>query len=136
MSAPRIFKLGPDGWEEPLAYYEHRYGEPLDDRRRGHAVEVAPGVHVTELSEGGGIGPQGQVATFGAKIAVWHEPALPAAPLREHLERCAATEQELGDDYSETPGETAMEQAHGHWGKAEAFRETVKHIDRELEVRQ
>jgi hypothetical protein len=60
--------------------------------------------------------------------------ALFAVDLREHLERQAGIEQELGDDYSETPGETALEQAHFHWGCAEAHRDAVKHIDHELEA--
>jgi hypothetical protein len=58
--------------------------------------------------------------------------ALFACDLREHLERQAGIEQELGDDYSETPGETALEQAHFHWGCAEAHRDAIKHIDHGL----
>lgn len=61
--------------------------------------------------------------------------ALFATDLRTHLERCAATEQQLGDDYADSPGETALEQAHGHWGRAEAFRSVIKHVDHELEQR-
>ena len=62
--------------------------------------------------------------------------ALFAADLREHLERSAATEQELGEDYADEADEAGWRRAYEHWGAARAFRETVKHIDRELEVRQ
>ena len=79
MTIPRIFMLGRAGWEEPLSHYERRNGEPLDERWRDRAVEIAPGVFVAELSEGGGIGPEGQVTAFGAKIAVWRE-AAPTPP--------------------------------------------------------
>jgi hypothetical protein len=51
--------------------------------------------------------------------------------LREYLETRAATEQELGANYSETPGETALEQAHFHWGRAEALRDLLEYLDRE-----
>lgn len=53
--------------------------------------------------------------------------------LRQHLERQAGTEQDLGDDYAETPGETALEQAHRHWGSADAYRAMVRHIEHEQE---
>jgi hypothetical protein len=53
-----------------------------------------------------------------------------AASLREHLERQAGIEHELGDDYSERD----MNDAYEHWGAARGFREAVKHIDHELET--
>jgi hypothetical protein len=53
--------------------------------------------------------------------------ALFAADLRKHLEEQVATEQELGDDYTETD----MNDAYEHWGAARGLRETIKHIDRE-----
>jgi hypothetical protein len=55
--------------------------------------------------------------------------------LREYLETRAATEQELGDDCSETPGEAALEQARFHWGRAQALRDLIKCLDHELETR-
>jgi hypothetical protein len=61
--------------------------------------------------------------------------ALFAADLREHLTEQAAIHQDLGDDYSETPGETTLEQAHRYWGHAEANRDLIKYLDHELETR-
>ncbi len=60
---PRIFMLGSPGWEESLEYPAYE----------GRAVELAPGIRVFLLSTGGGIGPEGQVS-FGAHVAVWHDP--------------------------------------------------------------
>lgn len=74
ITEPRIFMLARDGWEETLQQYAHRAGEPLDPAWEERAVEVAPGVRVVLLSTGGGIGPDGQVIAFGARIAVWHTP--------------------------------------------------------------
>lgn len=71
MTKPRIFMLGRDGWEETPEQYERRMGEPIDPALAETAVEVAPGVRVVLLSTGGGVGPQGQVRSFGARIAVW-----------------------------------------------------------------
>jgi hypothetical protein len=105
MSDPRIFMLGRDGWEESLEYFEHRNGEPVDARWRDRATEIAPGVHVAELSEGGGIGPDGQVASWGAKVAVWCEPSGVAASLRPELERLAVRNQDLGNALAESGGE-------------------------------
>lgn len=49
--------------------------------------------------------------------------------LHRHLESMAGTEQELADDLDDEgkPG------ADKHWAKAEAYREVVEHIERELE---
>lgn len=55
--------------------------------------------------------------------------------LREHLEREAATHQELGDDRSEGADETGWHLAHEAWGAARAYREVIKYIDHELETR-
>jgi hypothetical protein len=71
--SPRIFMLGNPGWEETLEQYERRNGEPFDPAWEAKATEIAPGTRVLQLSEGGGIGPDGQRASFGARIAVWHD---------------------------------------------------------------
>jgi hypothetical protein len=55
-----------------------------------------------------------------------------APDLREHLERQAGIEQELGDDYSEKD----LQQAHRYWGHAEACRDLAKYVDHEMEMRQ
>lgn len=53
--------------------------------------------------------------------------------LLAHLKREAATEQEMGDDYGDLG--TEDEQAHRHWGRAEAYRRMIEHIEHELESR-
>jgi hypothetical protein len=53
--------------------------------------------------------------------------------LREHLEREAATEQELGDGCTSDPAATG--DAALHWGRAEAYRRVVGHLEHELEQR-
>jgi hypothetical protein len=57
--------------------------------------------------------------------------ALFAGGLRAWLDEQAALEQSLGDDYSDSPGETALEQAHWHWGRADAYRSVIKRIEAE-----
>jgi hypothetical protein len=74
MTEPQIFMLGPDGWEETPEQCERRMGQPIDPALAETAVEIAPGVRAVLLSTGGGIGPDGQVRTFGARIAVWSRP--------------------------------------------------------------
>lgn len=50
--------------------------------------------------------------------------------LRTELYRAARTEQELGDDYGEMPGEESEARANRHWGRAEALREVMAMMDR------
>jgi hypothetical protein len=67
--------LGERGWEETIEFHEARGGESLSDPRWvAKATEVAPGVRVTLLSTGGGVGPDGQALHYGARIAVWSSP--------------------------------------------------------------
>jgi hypothetical protein len=129
MSEPRIFMLGRDGWEESPAYFEHRNGEPVNERWRDRATEVAPGVHVAELSEGGGIGPDGQVASWGARIAVWCEPAGVAAWLRSELEGLVAGNQDLGNALAESGGEQERRDARDRWGRAAAYAHVIELLD-------
>lgn len=44
------------------------------------------------------------------------------------LQRDAATEQELGDDYGDMSGEMAEHRAQWHWGKADALRDVLADI--------
>ena len=50
--------------------------------------------------------------------------------LRAEITRDAATEQELGDDYSESSGDLSWDSANKHWGRAEALREVLATMDR------
>jgi hypothetical protein len=61
--------------------------------------------------------------------------ALFAASLRKHLEREAATQQELGDDYSDSASPLAESQSHLHWGRAQMCRDLIKYVEHELETR-
>ena len=42
--------------------------------------------------------------------------------MRREVQGAAATDQELGDDYSEGGDQVAWDHANQHWGKAEALR--------------
>ena len=53
------------------------------------------------------------------------------AGLRVKLTVDAATEQRLGDDYSEMSGDEAEASANQHWGSAKALREVLAGMDRE-----
>jgi hypothetical protein len=129
VSEPRIFMLGRDGWEESPEYFEHRNGEPVDERWRGRATEVAPGVHIAELSEGGGIGPDGQVASWGARVAVWCEAAGLAAWLREQMEALIEGNQQLGNAKAEAGGEQDRRDACENWGRAAAYSHVIELLD-------
>ena len=52
------------------------------------------------------------------------------AELRVKLNVDAATEQRLGDDYSETSGDLAWDSANQHWGRAQALREVLASMDK------
>jgi hypothetical protein len=78
----------------------------------------------------GGLGEVKAIAESWLREFVTSLGALFAVDLREHLERQAGIEQELGDDYSEKD----LEQAHRYWGHAEALRDVIKHLDHELEA--
>ena len=52
------------------------------------------------------------------------------AELREDVGVAAVTEQELGDDCSDSSGDGTWDAANQHWGKAEALREVVAMMDR------
>ena len=54
----------------------------------------------------------------------------PWTDLRVQLTVDAATEQRLGDDYSETSGDLAWDSANQHWGAARALREVLAWMDR------
>jgi hypothetical protein len=62
--------------------------------------------------------------------------ALFACDLREHLTEQAAIHQGLGDDYSDSASPLAESQSHRYWGRAEALRDVLKYVDRELETQQ
>jgi hypothetical protein len=62
--------------------------------------------------------------------------ALFACDLREHLTEQAAIHQGLGDDYSDSASPLAESQSHRYWGRAEALRDVLKYLDRELETQQ
>lgn len=50
--------------------------------------------------------------------------------LRDQITRDAETEQEIGDDYSETGGPDAWDSPSKHWGKAEALRGVLAAMER------
>jgi hypothetical protein len=90
------------------------YVPGMGDRRAGGSLDDVKAVAETWLRE--------FISSLGALFA---------ADLRAWLEERAAVHQELGDDKAESPGVLASEQAHRAWGRAEAFRETVKHLEEE-----
>ena len=55
--------------------------------------------------------------------------------LHQYLDDAASCEQDLADDLDEEQGGTdkGRENAVRHWAKAEAYREVLTHIERELE---
>ena len=52
------------------------------------------------------------------------------AELREDVSVAAVTEQELGDDFSDSSDEAGMNHAYSHWGKADALRSVLAMMDR------
>jgi hypothetical protein len=51
--------------------------------------------------------------------------------LRDKLTRDAYVEQELGDGYGDVGTGPDLRTAYKHWGKAEALREVLAHMERE-----
>lgn len=124
-------QLGYVGTQVPWAFQIWRHSD--EDRKPWELITALPGVndrpHASDPDELKALAGH-LLRKFTSSLG-----ALLATDLRAHLERTAGIEQELGDDYSEAPGETALELAHGHWGAAEAYREMVEHVDHELETK-
>jgi hypothetical protein len=121
--ASDVTELGFAGTHEPWLFQIWTGGE-----RQAWQLITATSLAVDERPESGDPEELKQRAEemlreFAASLG-----ALFAADLRKHLELQIATEQSLGDDYSERDQDEASQ----HWGGALALRDLLKYVNHEV----